>query len=290
MTKYSIRLMDDSGRHHGVGRMISVFKKSIHNLFILFTIILLSHCTGVGGAPGGAPGNLEGGLGALDTVGTSGPGGVAGNPAAPVSQPTEDGILFLKPQYMLVQVLPPKTVSQPDMPAQQTANYRANTNDPVNWDGEEMAEEYEEDTEPTDPRGAVALDHYQEPLEAQEVPGPFADSQPYVWVVQRGETGIEDGYDPTNDYGYATLRLSYLVPKKDEECETEFDFFACDKISGRIWTARPVREMCPEGDRDKPYEVKLQLMLPATDTYAVNRGCPPTPPEAGQSAPATMDP
>lgn len=281
MRKWSIRLVDDSGSHHGVGRMNSVFKKSIHNLFILFTIILLSHCTGVGSAPGGAPGNFEGGLGALDTVGTSGPGDVAGNPAAPVSQPTEDGIPRLKPQIILARVLPPK---QKEVPSHQAGEIAQTTQYVADWNGSEFAEVEDEVSDSEGPVGPTALEVNQEPLEAQQVPGPFEDSQPYVWVAKMGEAAWATKYEATNDYGYANLELYFPIPK-DEECTTEFRFFACDQISGRVWVARPVVAVCPIGDWNAPYQVDLQLIMPVTDTHLQERSCPPTPPEASQNAP-----
>ncbi len=265
--------------------MKSFYKSLLNNLLILLAIALLAQCTGLDSAPGGAPGGLQAGLGALDGPGA---GGLGQNPAAPVSQPTEDGILRIRPQIVLARViLPPRS----DLPNTEAPTHQAmakveksnSRNLMAQWDFPES--EYEEDHEDQGKWGTEVEigDHAQE---AEQVPGDFVDSQPYVWALQEGKPGPVTPYVAANDYGLANLKLYYTTPQ-GQECDTQFRFYACDKISDRVWLARPVHALCPVGTYSEPYIVNLQLVRPMTPDELGGRDCPPPKTHAMESAPAT---
>lgn len=254
-----------------------IFSKTL----ILFLFISLTHCTGIG-SPGSGPGNLSGSLDGGTAVGVG-----AAQPGAPVSQPPEDGVLRIRPQKVIVRVLPPRNFEGGNgaelIDELGKAEYLSINN---------SANPTEEDSGPGSTGGpghpGTILDADESPLEAQQVPGPFVDSQPYVWFQEVGGPLFQQNLHPTNEYGLVNLELHYTPPKAGEECSTEFRFYACDEISERVWLARPVSALCPLGDYQEPYEVELQLLLPVLDDSESPMECPPTLATSAQEAPTNQ--
>lgn len=276
-------MSDNSCRYEakltGAGLMRPFLFKIFSKTLILLLFISLTHCTGVG-SPGGAPGSGSGGLGPLDGNSSLGVGGA--QPGAPINQPTEDSVPRLRPQKLLIRVLPPQNVDDGTRAEISQGDIRAFYLSPDVHPGTPPSD----DTDSTNDEGFPGnrFEAGEVPQEAQQVPGPFVDSQPYVWFQEVGKPEIQPVFHPTNDFGLVNLDLYYRIPK-EKDCTKEFRFYACDEISERVWLARPVSTICPLGDFSDPYIVELQLMLPVLEDSSRPLECPPTLAHSAQEAP-----